>query len=125
MTAKNWLSQGKNIEKEIKALKEALSAAKSIPEFQRSNYEHELESKINELILTKSSILSAIYCIEDNVLRTLLIERFLNNKTWETVAHRLGYDFYHVIKRLYPKAVNEVEKSEIFKNQSTGESFNQ
>lgn len=114
MTTKEWLTQGKYINKEIRALKDALDKAENLSSLcandDNSNYITELQSKIDELFRTNSDIVSAIYQVEDNILRALLIERFINNKTWEMVSLRLGYDFYHVVKRLYPKAVAEVEK---------------
>ena len=113
MDTKEWLTQGKYINKEIRALRDALSKAEHFPEKNENcaYYKNILENKIDELSKTNSDIISAIYKVEDNILRTLLIERFINNKTWEMVSHRLGYDFYHVIKRLYPKAVAELERS--------------
>ena len=109
MDTKDWLSQGKHLTKERRALKDALEKAHTITDYS-DNYKSLLETKIDELTKTNSDIISAIYMVNDNILRTLLIERFINNKTWEMVSHRLGYDFYHVIKRLYPKAVAEVDK---------------
>ncbi len=109
MDTKEWLSQGKYLSKEIRALKDALEKAENTTDYS-DNYKNLLEAKIGELTKTNSDIISAIYQVNDNVLRTLLVERFINNKTWEMVSHRLGYDFYHVIKRLYPKAIAEVDK---------------
>lgn len=114
MNTKDWLTQGKFIDREIRALKDALHKAENLSQLCENRgceqYIDILNSKINQLAKTNSDILSAIYKVDDIVLRTLLIERFINNKTWENVSIRLGYDFYHVIKRLYPKAVAEVEK---------------
>lgn len=116
MTAKDWLSQGKYIGKEICALREAMEKAKHLPVENQStaSYLNILDQKIAELTKTNSDIISAIYGVENNLLRALLIERFINHHTWETVSLKLGYDFYHVIKRLYPKAVAEIEKSQNF-----------
>ncbi len=115
MNTKEWLSQGKHINHEIRALQDALSQTKILSEFcdkdSKNEYISVLNNKISQLNQTNSDLLSAIYEIDNNVLRTLLIERFINNKTWEKVAIILGYDFYHVVKRLYPKAVAEIEKN--------------
>lgn len=114
MTAKEWLAQGKYLSREIRALKDALDKASHLsgicPDYTNDEYMLTLRKKIDELSRTNSDIVSAIYQVDDNVLRTLLIERFINNKTWEMVSLRLGYDFYHVIKRLYPKAIAEISK---------------
>lgn len=114
METKEWLNQGRYLTKEIRALKDALDKADKMADCVLdsffSKYKETLEDKIRQLSQTNEDIISTIYKVEDNILRTLLIERFINNKTWEMVAHRLGYDFYHVIKRLYPKAVSEVDK---------------
>lgn len=112
MDTKEWLTQGKTINKEICALKDALDKAMHLPGKNQSceEYKNILEDKITQLSRTNTDIISAIYSVEDNILRTLLIERFINNHTWEIVSHKLGYDFYHVIKRLYPKAISEIEK---------------
>ena len=114
MDTKEWLNQGRYLAKEIRALKDALEKTDKMAECCLdsffSKYKETLEEKIRQLSKTNEEIISAIYEVEDNILRTLLIERFINNKTWEMVSHRLGYDFYHVIKRLYPKALAEVDK---------------
>ncbi len=114
MNTKEWLAQGKNIDREIRALRDALSKAENLSEFCHTDKNEEyicrLNTKISQLSKTNSDILSVIYKVDDNILRTLLIERFINNKTWEKVSIRLGYDFYHVVKRLYPKAVAEVDR---------------
>lgn len=114
MNTKEWLTQGKYLNREIRALKDALQKAENLSNLCEADnadeYMINLKEKISELSKTNSDILSAIYQVDDNILRTLLIERFINNHTWEKVSIRLGYDFYHVIKRLYPKAVAEVEK---------------
>ncbi len=114
MNTKEWLTQGKNINREIRALKDARDKANTMYEVCETTtikkYKDNLDSKILQLTKTHSEILCAIYKVEDAVLRTLLIERYINDKTWENVALRLGYDFYHVIKHLYPKALTEIEK---------------
>ncbi len=114
METKEWLNQGRYLAKEIRALKDALDKADKMADCCLdsffSKYKETLEDKIHQLSRTNEDIISTIYMVEDNILRTLLVERFINNKTWEMVSHRLGYDFYHVIKRLYPKAVAEVDK---------------
>ena len=78
MNTKEWLTQGKYINKEIRALKDALSKAEHFPEKNENcaYYKNILESKIDELSKTNSDIISAIYKVEDNIPRTLLIERF-------------------------------------------------
>ena len=114
MDTKEWLTQGKTINREIRALKDAYEKAEKLYQAYGTpigkKYKDVLEAKISELTKTHTEILSAIYKVDNNILRTLLIERYINNKTWENVALRLGYDFYHVIKHLYPKAVAEIEK---------------
>ena len=122
MTTKEWLNQGKYLNREIRALKDALDKAENLHDICHDNnnnkYISNLHGKISQLAKTNSDILSAIYKVEDNILRTLLIERYINNKTWEKISIILGYDFYHVIKRLYPKAVKEVEKI-LYKDKSS------
>ncbi len=114
MDTKEWLNHGRTLNREIKALRDALSRAEALSSFDNGQntdkYINGLSSKISQLSQVNSDIISAIYSVKDDILRILLIERFINNKTWDNVAIRLGYDFYYVIKRLYPKAVAEVEK---------------
>ncbi len=114
MDTKDWLNQGRFLNREIRALRDALDKAEAMADFCgdtfSNTYKSRLNKKISELSRANSDIFSAIYKVDNDILRILLIERFINNKTWENVSVRLGYDFYHVVKRLYPKAVAEVDK---------------
>ena len=64
---------------------------------------------IDKLYAIKLEILTAINEVDDGKLRTILIEKYINNKTFEEVAEILSYSKEHVIKTLHPLAVDKIK----------------
>lgn len=69
----------------------------------------EVEAQIDELNRIRAEILHAIRGVQDSTLATLLIEYYVNGKTWEQVAVILHYSYSQVVKYLHPNALREVE----------------
>lgn len=72
----------------------------------------EIDNRVDELISIKSDILNTINKVEDAKLRTLLIARYINFMTFESIAVMMNYDWRHIM-RLHSdglKAVDEVLK---------------
>ena len=72
----------------------------------------EIDNRVDELINIKSDILNTINKVEDAKLRTLLIARYINFMTFESIAVMMNYDWRHIM-RLHSdglKAVDEVLK---------------
>lgn len=133
MTTKEWLNRGYKLDKEINALLKEQSAAltratgstcgTSAERVQTSrrnttedrfinyaSYSELIDNRIDELYAIKQEILSAINKVDDAVLRTLLIEKYVNFHTWEQIACNMNYSYVHVVHNLHPKALNAISK---------------
>ena len=133
MTSKEWLNRGYKLDKEINALLKEQSAAltratgstcgTSAERVQTSrrnttedrfinyaSYSELIDNRIDELYAIKQEILSAINKVDDAVLRTLLIEKYVNFHTWEQIACNMNYSYVHVVHNLHPKALNAISK---------------
>ena len=54
-------------------------------------YSEQINEMIDELISLKMTVVEEIERIDDGLYRTLLTERYINNKGWKTVAELIGY----------------------------------
>lgn len=129
MTTIQWLSRGRGIEKEIRALEEEKKSAleyrgkideercqkkKDIKEYVQpqeeinEKYMELLDRRIAELVAVKIQIICAVTKIEDATLRAILIARYVNLKTWEEIALDTNYCCKQV-RRLHKKALNALE----------------
>ena len=134
MTAKEWLMRARRLDAEIGALIEeqkrawdrAVSAAAGCTDDKvqtsRTNtsearfvcyadYARRIDRRIDELYAVKCEIMDAIARVEDGTLRTLLIERYINFKTWENIAERLGMTEEWIRKRLHRKALEKIDQT--------------
>ena len=73
----------------------------------------EIDNRVDELINIKSDILNTINKVEDAKLRTLLIARYINFMTFESIAVMMNYD-WRWIMQLHSRALMEIER--ILKN---------
>lgn len=129
MTAKQYLNRVRRIDKEIEALLRMVRKTRESLESMTQNYDGdgaqstknphkfdrlvELESmvdkKIDEQIDLKAEILNTIMQLEDRRQRLVLMEYYVEMKTWEQVAVDLNYSYMH-ITRLHGYALKEVQK---------------
>lgn len=132
MTVKEWLKDGRNLNFEIRALKEARSRALNAAvggavdygaeRVQASNgnsterlfvsysqYSAELEQRISELEDYQNEMLKLINNIPNSTYRTLLIEYYINCKSWEDVAESMKFSAYWVRRRLHSDALGSAE----------------
>lgn len=72
-------------------------------------YSEQINELIDKLIDMKMTVVEEIENIDDGLYRTLLTERYINNKNWEVVANILGYDERHTL-RLHNDALREFER---------------
>ncbi len=146
MTVKEWLNRGRKLNTEIDILlrekSRALGAAtetvqrlglekvQTTPANTSEDkivdyiaYSEIVDGQINNLYKIKSEILQVINQIDDNVLRTLLLLRYVSCETddetyrfysWDEIADKLGYSREWVTKNLHPRALEAVGK--ILKN---------
>lgn len=131
MTAKEWLMRARRMERRVKALEEskrraydrcisATAAPSDTPgcgggntSFRNKNESYailsdEVDRQLDELNRVRTEILHAIRGVEDAVLATILIEYYINGKTWEQIAVDLGYAYRH-ITRLHGQALKKVK----------------
>lgn len=133
MDIKEWLKRARALDREVKELREATMKSLSIAQGSGVDYSGErvqsssdngieskfitytdnailLERKIEELEEYRKKVLTVIYSIDDTVLRTLLIARYINCKTWEQIAEDMGYSEKWVKTGLHSKALKALEE---------------
>lgn len=133
MTTKEWLSRGWKLDNEINALLSEQKRAFDIAcgtttrisddkvQASRGNsaetkfinyleYSKMIDDRIDELYAIKQEILKAINKLEDNTYRTLLIERYINFKTWENIAVDMNYCYKHIVHTLHPKSLKCIKE---------------
>ena len=128
MTAKQYLNRVRRIDKEIEALLRLVQRTRESLETVTQNYDSdgaqstknphkydrlvELESlvdeKIDQQISLKAEILNTIMQLEDRRQRLVLMEYYVEMKTWEQVAVDLGYAWRHVM-RLHGMALKSMQ----------------
>ena len=129
MTAKQYLNRVRRIDKEIEALLRLVQRTRESLETVTQNYDSdgaqstknphkydrlvELESlvdeKIDQQIALKAEILATIMKLHDRRQRLVLMEYYVEMKTWEQVAVDLNYSYMH-ITRIHGYALKEVQK---------------
>lgn len=131
MTAKEWLSRARGLERRLCALREskrhaydrAVSAtmrlegvcvrAESNSSSADKNASYaalsaEADEQIKQLETVRAEILRVIRQVEDNTLATLLTEYYVNNKTWEEVAAAMHYS-WRWTRKLHDRALTLIE----------------
>lgn len=112
--AEDWLMRGWCIEREISAKKEQLAvlmdSVTSItaqlsgvpgspskdPHRKMDSYailSGELQKEIDNLIKIQTEVSEAINAVDNEQLRVLLIERYINRKTWKDISDILHYSY--------------------------------
>ncbi|MCI5891823.1 MAG: hypothetical protein MRZ66_00235 [Clostridiales bacterium] len=131
MTTKEWLMRGWKINDTIRALEKskvrafelATGTTSVLKERVReshgngtenkfakySEYSKQIEIHKARLIGIMTEIETAIMQIDDNILRQLLIYRYLNFETWENISVLMNYSYVHVVHNLHPKAIHKIK----------------
>ena len=129
MTAKQYLNRVRRIDKEIEALLRLVQRTRESLETVTQNYDSdgaqstknphkydrlvELESlvdaKIDEQISLKAEILNTIMQLEDRRQRLVLMEYYVEMKTWEQVAVDMNYSYMH-ITRIHGYALKAIQE---------------
>ena len=129
MTAKEWLRRGLDIEKTIAALEtarerayaratSATAALSPAPGGGGSKTDNRADAYIAlgeridderaRLDLVHAEIIGATARIQDEILRALIIERYVNGRPWHEVADRLRFSEDHVRGRMHARALGAV-----------------
>lgn len=69
----------------------------------------QIDRRVEELARVKAEVLEAIEQVRDGTLRQLLIERYIQCRTWEQVAVNMHYSYSQVVKYLHPAALHAIE----------------
>lgn len=75
------------------------------------DYERHIKEEIERLTSKRMAIENDIYAILDDVLREVLIRRYLLYQKWELIAEEMNYGVRHIYK-LHLKALREFSKRE-------------
>lgn len=133
MTTEEWLSRGRHLDKEIRQLKAARAAALARAEsvtawaadervqtsarnasedkfIKYADYVRKIDAKIGKLIEVQVEIQDVIERVDDARLRALLTARYVNCKTWETIADELGFDDVRQVYRVKKQAIAAVKQ---------------
>ena len=70
--------------------------------------ENDINGDIDKLVVIRHEIESAISCVEDEKLQTLLRLRYISCLTWEQIAVKMSYSYKQVC-RLHGKALSRVK----------------
>ena len=68
-----------------------------------------VDAQISLLIATAREVQNTIEAVQDETLRVLLYERYINGKTFEAIAVQMNYSYVHIVHRLHPKALESVK----------------
>lgn len=129
MTAKQYMNRVRKIDREIEALLHLSESTRESLESITQNYEADgaqstknphkydrlvelddlINQKINEQIALKAEILKTILKLNDRRHRLVLIEYYLNCKTWEQVAVDIHYSWRQTMN-LHGNALQEIQK---------------
>lgn len=131
MTAREFLSQIRDVEKRLSALRTArdrsyYSAVRQTPTMDKVVVDGgdidsrkaedyavasiQIEEAIEELEIAKAEVLHVIRLVRDNILATLLIEYYVNCRTWEETASKIHYSTYDTSHRKHFEALDEIQK---------------
>ena len=69
-----------------------------------------IQREQERLARIKAEIISTTAKVQDAALRALLIEHYVNGRTWRETAEKIHYNEDHVRGRMHVRALREVEK---------------
>ena len=131
MTVKEWLNQGRNLDRIINDLiKEkdralycacrasmpydgdgVQSSLKNTTEnkfIQYSDYSKKIDEEIERLLIIKQDILQVINAIDNSIYKDILIKRYLLFYSWEKIAEEMHYSRMQ-INRLHGIALQKIK----------------
>lgn len=130
MTTKEWLMRAWRIDREIdllmdarrRALERATSTTAAPRDVRVSGnsggnpmdtyaaLSEQIDRRVDELARVKAEVLEAIERVPNTTHRQLLIERYINCKTMESIAVEMNYS-WRQINRLHGRALQEIKMS--------------
>ncbi len=133
MTVKEWLNKSRTMERELKQLEELKGKAYSLAcggsdstnrdervQTSKKNstddkfaayadYSRQVDEMTAQLIKYRGELLIVLSGMENEKYKFLLIERYINCKTWEQVSDSIGLKDVRHIYRLHKKALRSVK----------------
>lgn len=64
---------------------------------------------IREIAETRKDIETAIFAVKDSKLCTLLMMRYMQNRTFEQISVMMHYSYLHIVHRLHPDALKAIK----------------
>ena len=126
MTAKEYLSQYRDCMTRIKEISRHLQELRDIAEGLRDeagqrvaldkavselvDAQEEAAEEIDRLSKLRADVLGTIDSISSGTYRSLLYNRYILGMTWEQVAVDMGYSYVHLVHRLHPLALADLQK---------------
>ncbi len=68
-----------------------------------------IQKEQERLALIKAEIISTTAKVQDAALRALLIEHYVNGRTWRETAERMNYNEVHVRGKMHARALRAVK----------------
>lgn len=129
MTAKQWLSRGRGLDREIDSLLRTKQETKDRLTSITQNYDSDgaqstkdphkfdrlleienlIDNKIDELVAVKAEILAAIFKLEDYRERAVLKGRYIDMKTFEEIAVDVHYSWKQT-HRIHARGLKAIEQ---------------
>ena len=72
--------------------------------------EEKIKARAEELAKIRQEVYDTIVKVQDSKLRTLLLMRYIGNKSFESIAYTMHYTYKHITHNLHPEALEEIEK---------------
>lgn len=126
MTAKEYLSQYRDCMVRIKEISRHLQELRGITESLRGedgqrvaldkavselvDAQDEAAAEIDRLSKLRADVVSTIDSVSSGTYRSLLYNRYVLGMTWEQVAVDMGYSYVHIVHRLHPRALADLQK---------------
>lgn len=131
MTAKEYLQQYRDAVRRAKVAQDHLAELRTIAERITPNYgasggthqtgdrlgaavarivdaEAKVDAEIELMTATAREVRTTIEAVPEPY-QTLLYERYINGKTFETISVQMNFSYYHIVHRLHPKALKAVK----------------
>ena len=71
--------------------------------------ENEVDAEIDELHDIKNQVEGVISAVPNAKQRAVLTRRYINGYTWERIAADMNFSYWHVVGRLHPSALKEIQ----------------
>ena len=127
MTAKEYLSQYRACAVRIKDIARHLQELRAIAESLKNeegqrvaldkavsdlvDAQKEAATELDRLCKLQADIFTTIDGLSSDTYKALLYKRYVLGMTWEQVAVDMGYSYVHIVHRLHPLALAEVQKN--------------